>query len=124
MAFTSRQEIFRRLANVASLTQLSPQERRQYDYDLKKARDYYAEMATARIRGEEEGRASGYADGLEQGIEQGIEQGRAEGESQGRLNQSLDIAKNLIGIGMTDEAIAAATNLTIDQVKAIRKNKV
>ncbi|MDE7345567.1 MAG: Rpn family recombination-promoting nuclease/putative transposase, partial [Muribaculaceae bacterium] len=44
MAFTSHQDIFNRLAKVANLATLSPAQRRQYDYDLKKARDYHNEM--------------------------------------------------------------------------------
>ncbi|MDE7160074.1 MAG: PD-(D/E)XK nuclease family transposase [Muribaculaceae bacterium] len=139
MAFTSDQAIFRRLASVASLTQLSPAERREYDYELKKTRDYYAEMATARLRGEEQGRAEGLekglaeglaeglekglAEGLAEGLEKGRVKGRAEGIAEGRLGQSLEIARNLIAMGMTDEAISAATNLPVKDVKALHKGK-
>lgn len=112
MAFTSHQDIFNRLANVASLTQLSPEERAQYDYDLKKARDYHAEMDTARIRGMEQGIAEGRARGIAEGI--------AEGRAKGRAEFSLEIAVKLIATGMPDETIANLTELSIDEIKALR----
>lgn len=55
MAFTSHQDIFNRLAQVANLATLSPAERAQYDYDLKKARDYHAEMRFVQKKAYKEG---------------------------------------------------------------------
>lgn len=40
---------------MANLATLSPAERRQYDYDLKKARDYHAELSFARKKARAEG---------------------------------------------------------------------
>lgn len=47
MAFTSHQDVFNRLAKMANLATLSPAAREQYEYDLKKARDYRAELKYA-----------------------------------------------------------------------------
>lgn len=55
MPFTSHRDIFERLASVSSVAALSSEERMQYDYDLKKARDYKAEMSFARKQGLEAG---------------------------------------------------------------------
>ena len=45
--FTSHKEIFDRLANVGNVATLSKEDRVQYEHDLKKARDYNAEMRFA-----------------------------------------------------------------------------
>ncbi|MDE6077301.1 MAG: hypothetical protein K2G29_06165, partial [Muribaculaceae bacterium] len=91
MAFTSHQDIFNRLAKVANLATLSPAERMQYDYDLKKARDYHAEMKFARNKAYKEGRE----EGREEGIQQGMQQGKREA--------ILEMARNLKHLGASNE---------------------
>ena len=49
----------------------------------------------------------------ESGIEQGIEQGSKE--------TAIDIAKNLIKIGLTNEQIVETTKLSIAEVDKLRK---
>ena len=50
-----------------------------------------------------------------------VENGRKEGIAEGKAKATLDIAKNMKHSGkFSDEAIVLATNLTLEQVKAIR----
>ena len=57
------------------------------------------------------------SDGIEQGLEQGLEQGREEGIEQGILK----VTKNSISQGLDDKTISMITNLTIEQIKILRK---
>lgn len=107
MRFTSHQDIFRRLDKVANYATLSPEDRRQYDYDLKKARDYHAELAYARkeaiLEGREEGRA----------------EGRAEGLAEGREEANRQTAHRMIEMGFDLHQISAATGLSIEEIECL-----
>ena len=103
MAFTSHQDIFNRLAKVANLATLSPAQRRQYDYDLKKARDYHNEMKFARKEAFSEGEAKGRAEG------------KAEGKAEGRL----EVALNMKRAGMPTDIISKMTGLTAEEIKLL-----
>ena len=111
MAFTSHQDIFNRLAKVANLATLSPAERMQYDYDLKKARDYHAEMKFARNKAYKEGREEGLEKGREEGIQQGMQQGKREA--------ILEMARNLKALGASNDMIFNATGLSIDKINSL-----
>ncbi|MBD5356690.1 MAG: hypothetical protein HDR88_06765 [Bacteroides sp.] len=100
MAFTSHQDIFKRLANIANLATLSPQDREQYEYDLKKARDYHAEMNFARKKAMNEGRAEGRAEGI------------AEGIAQEKINNAINLKK----MGVPVHTISQALNLSEDEI--------
>lgn len=111
MAFTSHQDIFNRLAKVANLATLSPAERVQYDYDLKKARDYHAEMKFARNKAYTEGRDKG----REEGFENGIQKGREEGFEKGILKT----ARNFKALGASTDMIVRATGLSEAEIAAL-----
>ena len=115
MAFTSHQDIFNRLAKVANLETLSPAERMQYDYDLKKARDYHAEMKFARNKAYKEGREEGIKQGIQQAIQQCIQQGIQEGKREA----ILETARNLKALGASNYMISNATGLSIDQINSL-----
>lgn len=59
---TRKDDVFERLERVSSIAALSPEERYQYEKDLKWSRDYHAEMDYARQEAAEEGRAEGRAE--------------------------------------------------------------
>ncbi|MVX62583.1 Rpn family recombination-promoting nuclease/putative transposase [Clostridium chromiireducens] len=54
---------------------LDKEEREMYENELKRLRDYIAEMKTAEIRGMEKGIEKGMEKGLEKGVEKGEKQG-------------------------------------------------
>ncbi|MDE5881400.1 MAG: PD-(D/E)XK nuclease family transposase [Muribaculaceae bacterium] len=120
MAFTSHQDIFNRLATVANIATLSPAERIQYDYDLKKARDYYAELKFAIKKGIKQGIEQGIEQGREQGIEQGREQGIEQGREQGRDEELKANVNNMRANGLDDEYIAHLLNKPLTTISAIR----
>lgn len=102
MRFTSHQDIFRRLDKVANYATLSPDERRQYDYDLKRARDYYAEISYAR----------------KEAINEGLAQGRAEGRAEG-LRES---ARKMIKAGLDPNFIHEMTGLSPEEIQSIKSS--
>lgn len=71
--------------------------------------------------GYEEGIEQGLLKGLERGIEQGIEQGLEEGKKEGQLLARLEVAEKLLQLGLEPEAIAKATELTLEEIRALRK---
>ena len=123
VAFKSKRDVFRRLAEISKVSNLSPAQRRVYEADIKAARDYHNELEYARAEGLElgleEGRRQGLEQGLEQGRRQGLEQGREQGLEQGRaqgLEQGREqgawkklcsIVSALRSKGMDTPAIAA-----------------
>ena len=123
MPFTSHRDVFERLAKVSSYASLSREEQLQYDYDVKKARDYREEMAYAVSEGIAQGRVEGKAEGIAQGKAEGIAQGRVEGIAQGKAEgeytKSREIAYNLKLKGMDPVLIASVTGLSLEEVKIL-----
>ena len=86
--FTSHRDVFERLAKVSSVAALSAEERLQYDYDIKKARDYKEEMRAAR----------------DEGLQKGIAEGRAE--------ERLSIARSMKEKGLDTATILSITGIS------------
>ena len=68
-----------------------------------------------RAEGREEGRAEGRAEGLAEGREEGREEGRAEGAK----DEKKATAHRLLAMGLSAEQVAAATQLTLDEIKKL-----
>ena len=75
-----------------------------YDEDIKNMRDIYATRKFDEKRGREKG------------MKKGIAKGRAEGE----LAKGLEVARNLLAMGMSWSQIMQATGLTEDQLKQLQ----
>ena len=56
---------------------------------------------------------------LERGIKEGIEQGIEQGIERGELAKSLDVAKNLLALGMSVSQIMQVTGLTKEQISSL-----
>lgn len=67
----TQDDIFARMDSAARYAALSHEEKRLYDYELKKSRDRASELSTALNRGRAEGRAEGLAEGRAEGLEEG-----------------------------------------------------
>ena len=119
MQFTSHQDIFNRLASVGNLATLSPSERSMYEYDLKKARDYHAELAYARKLAMKEGRAEGLAEGRAEGLAEGRSEGLAEGRAEGIEAGKIETARNMIKSGVPLADIALWTGISQEVLEAI-----
>ena len=99
MAFQGQNEIFQRLASIGNIASLSPEERRSYEIDLKRARDMYSQLKYA----SDEGRAVGLA----------------EGRAEGRIEGYKETARNLKRMGLPLEQIQEATGLDMEYLRSI-----
>ena len=104
MPFSEKYPVFRKLAEIGDLRKLSREELELYDEDIKNMRDIYATRKFDEKRGREKG------------MKKGIAKGRAEGE----LAKGLEVARNLLAMGMSWSQIIQATGLTEDQLKQLQ----
>lgn len=102
MPFVDKNPVFRMLAEIGDLRKLTPKERELYDEDIKVMRDLYATQKWE----EEQKRME-------------IEKGRAEGREQGRAEGKLEIAKNLLAMGIPMDKVVQASGLTEEQISAL-----
>lgn len=102
MPFVDKNQVFRMLAEIGDLRKLTPEERELYDEDIKVMRDLYATQ-----KWEEQKRME-----IEKGRAEGREQGRAEGRAEGKL----EIAKNLLAMGIPMDKVVQASGLTEEQI--------
>ena len=108
MPFSEKYPVFRKLAEIGDLRKLSREELELYDEDIKNMRDIYATRKFDEKRGMEKGRAEGMAKGM------------AEGMAKGELSKGLEVARNLLAMGMSWTQIIQATGLTEDQLKQLQ----
>ena len=108
MPFSEKYPVFRKLAEIGDLRKLSREELELYDEDIKNMRDIYATRKFDEKRG------------MEKGIAQGIAQGMAKGIAKGELSKGLEVARNLLAMGMSWSQIVQVTGLTEDQLKQLQ----
>ena len=108
MPFSEKYPVFRKLAEIGDLRKLSREELELYDEDIKNMRDIYATRKFDEKRGMEKGRAEGMAEGMVKGI------------AKGELSKGLEVARNLLAMGMSWPQIVQLTGLTEDQLKQLQ----
>ena len=96
MPFSEKYPVFRKLAEIGDLRKLSREELELYDEDIKNMRDIYATRKFDEKRG------------MEKGI------------AKGELSKGLEVARNLLAIGMSWSQIVQVTGLTEDQLKQLQ----
>ena len=69
----------------------------------------------------DEGKAEGLAEGKLEGLAEGRAEGLAEGEAKGKAEERVEVAKNLLALGIDINAIAKATGLSITDINKIQK---
>ena len=116
MPFSEKYPVFRKLAEIGDLRKLSREELELYDEDIKNMRDIYATRKFDEKRGMEKGIAKGRAEGRAEGLAKG----RAEGLAEGELSKGLEVARNLLTMGMSWSQIMQATGLTEEQLKQLQ----
>ena len=112
MPFSEKYPVFRKLAEIGDLRKLSREELELYDEDIKNMRDIYATRKFDEKRGMEKGRAEGMAEGMVKGMAKGI--------AKGELSKGLEVARNLLAMGMSWTQIIQATGLTENQLKQLQ----
>lgn len=105
MPFSEKYPVFRKLAEIGDLRKLSREELELYDEDIKNMRDIYATRKFDEKRGMEIGMAKGMEKGMAKGMEKGMNQ------------KALEIAKNMLAMGLSAEQVAKATQLPLDIIK-------
>ena len=56
-------------------------------------------------------------EGIAEGMEKGMELGMAKGMEKGMNQKALEIAKNMLAMGLSAEQVAKATQLPLDIIK-------
>ena len=91
LPFTAQKKIFDHLAKLADVRCLSSEEHEKYDESIKAVDDYYSGLYGSYIEGEEKGIAKG----------------------------RVEVARNLLAMGMSWSQIMQATGLTEEQLKQL-----
>ena len=91
LPFTAQKKIFNHLAKLADVRCLSSEEQEKYDESIKAVDDYYSGLYGSYIEGEEKGIAKG----------------------------RVEVARNLLAMGMSWSQIMQATGLTEEELKQL-----
>lgn len=117
MPWTAKDMVFKRLAKIAEVRNLTKEERAQYDASLKHYRDSLNVMRGAIEEGLTRGRTEGYSEGLSEGLAEGLAKGLSQGLADGRTEGRTEVAKKLKLMGMSLKDIMEATGLTEEEVE-------
>ena len=104
---------FDRLFEEAEIAKFTPQEMREYETSKMAYRDIKNSVDTAK----REGIAEGMEKGMELGMAKGKQEGLAEGMEKGMNQKALEIAKNMLAMGLSAEQVAKATQLPLEIIK-------
>jgi predicted transposase/invertase (TIGR01784 family) len=114
---------FRTAFNTAKIYNWNKDELEVYDYVCLNEGKKKSEIDTARedgfVEGKEEGIKEGVKKGIKEGVKKGIKEGVKKGIKEGKLQEKLNIAKNLLDV-LDNETIALKTGLTIQQIENLR----
>ena len=95
LPFTAQKKIFNHLAKLADVRCLSSEEQEKYDESIKAVDDYYSGLYGSYVEGEEKGIAKG------------------------ELSKGLEVARNLLAMGMSWSQIMQITGLTEEELKPL-----
>lgn len=99
LAFQDEMPVFKNLATVAEIANMTPEEYRAYQDDIDRQRSRYAEMEWAKKKARQEGLA----------------EGRAEGRAETTRDNAIALKKQ----GVSSAIIATALNMTVEEVEAL-----
>lgn len=102
----AQRAVFKKLASIASLAELSPEERIAYDHDIKVYRDILT------IQNEEKRR-----------IEDAETRGEQRGMEQGKIQEKLEIARTMLDNNAPLDLVILYTGLTADQIADLINKK-
>ena len=97
----------------AEIAKFTPQEMREYETSKMAYRDIKNSVDTAK----REGIAEGKEIGMKEGMAKGKQEGLAEGMEKGMNQKALEIAENMLAMGLSAEQVAKATQLPLDIIK-------
>ena len=108
LPWEAQSPIFKRLGEIAEISQLSTEDRIKYDAAIQWYRDNAFLLEGAEEVGLQKGMRKGLAEGLEKGLAEGLEKGLAEGLEKGMKKGLAEgikkTARNLksMGLGVAD----------------------
>ena len=108
---------FDRFFEEAEIAKFTPQEMREYETSKMAYRDIKNSVDTAKREGIAEGMEIGMKEGMEKGMAKGKQEGLAEGMEKGMNQKALEIAKNMLAMGLSAEQVAKATQLSLEIIK-------
>lgn len=111
-----QERVFTRLFEQAEIAKFNPDELRLYEDSINAYRDIVNAINTAK----KDSFAEGEAKGIEKGRAEGMAEGRAEGIAEGINMRNMQIAKNLLRMGMSVADIAESTGLTAQDIEHLR----
>jgi predicted transposase YdaD len=94
-------------------------ERMRLMSEYKNKLDIQSELVYARRTGLKEGRDEGRQEGLAEGRAEGRQEGLEKGLQEGRTNEKIEIARNMVKIGLPVETIASVTGLDIQTITSL-----
>ncbi len=103
MPFKEKNNVFAHLETLSDYYAMDPEDRKVYDAALRRSRDYYATLESAKVEGLAEGR----------------EVGRAEGREVGIKEANIKNAKKMKSKGFSAEDIADITGLSVDDIEKL-----
>ncbi|MBU9907611.1 PD-(D/E)XK nuclease family transposase, partial [Prevotella copri] len=106
-------KVFDRLFEEAEIAKFTPQEMREYETSKMAYRDIKNSVDTAK----REGIAEGKEIGMKEGMAKGKQEGLAEGMEKGMNQKALEIAENMLAMGLSAEQVAKATQLPLEIIK-------
>ena len=98
-----QQPIFKKLFNIAEYIKLTKEEQMSYDQELKNEWDNNSALSYAK----------------EKGVEEGREEGREEGIKEGERRKAISTARELKKMGISLNQIAAAIELSVEEIAAL-----
>lgn len=101
MPFSEKYPVFRKLAEIGDLRKLSREELELYDEDIKNMRDIYATRKFDEKKG--------------------MEIGMAKGRAEGMAKEKLATARRLLSMGLSDEQVATATELPLEEILKMKE---
>lgn len=119
MPFTKINDIFRRVEEVSRVGNLTKDELRRYEHDLKQYRDYNNIFQTAQEEGRKEGREEGWEEGWELGRKAGMEKGILKGLQEGIEKEKYDNARNLLKLGVEPSKISEALKIPLEKLSEL-----
>ncbi|MCQ2206803.1 MAG: Rpn family recombination-promoting nuclease/putative transposase [Paludibacteraceae bacterium] len=93
MPFKDKNNVFAHLETLSDYYAMDPEDRKVYDAALRRSRDYYATMESAKV------------------------EGLAEGRAEGRMSEKYENARNLKQLGVSNEIISKATGLSVEEIE-------
>ena len=97
-----------KLFDAANIATFAPEDKIKYEYAMTTERDIRNQIRYAEKQG------------IEQGLEQGLAQGIQRGILQGKEQKAIEIARNLLVLGVDVDTIVKSSGLTEAQIEALK----